>query len=57
LRNFANKGEIKNERLENDLIFGVSIVKSLEKKKKKKRVKNKQIFIFGCYYVAKNKEG
>jgi hypothetical protein len=36
LRNFANKGEIKNERLENDLIFGVSIVKSLEKKKKKK---------------------
>jgi hypothetical protein len=25
--------------------------------KKKKRVKNHQIFIFGCYYVAKNKEG
>jgi hypothetical protein len=48
LEKFCQKGEIRNEQLENDLIFGVSIVKSLERKKKSKKSSNLYIWLLLC---------
>jgi hypothetical protein len=49
LEKFCQKGEIRNERLENDLIFGVSIVKSLgQKKRESKKSSNLYIWLLLC---------
>jgi hypothetical protein len=49
LEKFCQKGEIRNEQLENDLIFGVSIVKSLgQKKRESKKSSNLYIWLLLC---------